>query len=383
MKYALAMGGLVGVVLLVWHQLTSPALISPLATPSPSLPPPATSPLTLYGFMPYWNVSRLTDNHSIPNIIIYSGITLNEEGLPVTDAGSAALKRQAFTRLQESLTRNHQQLHLSFTLFSTPTIEALLHSNSARASAITSIIKLMQEHQATGLNLDFEPNSALNHETAALFTQFVSELHEALKNHSLQPLITVAIFGRISPDSLWELPHLSSTVDAFILMAYDYHSKSSSVAGPVAPVFGSGSLGRWNSDVAQSLWRARQQLPPEQLILGIPFYGYQWSVVSTQPGSQTFPGTGVTATYERVQTMLATGGVAHWDHDALSPWFMLEDSTGVSQIYFENQQSIAYKLALAQQSHLHGVAIWALGYEGEADDLWQPFANISTSPAHN
>jgi spore germination protein YaaH len=75
--------------------------------------------------------------------------------------------------------------------------------------------------------------------------------------------------------------------------------------------------------------------------------------------------------------------IAKWDKDALSPWVVATTNNEVRQIYFENQQSITHKLTLAKQAQLHGVAIWALGYEGETDDLWQPFVDISDSNSRN
>ncbi len=339
--------------------------------------------LHVYGFMPYWNLNKLTTHHTIPNTIIYSGITLDKTGYPLIDPGYSNLNRASFTTLKESIRKNNQQFHLSFTIFSTETINDLLASESAQLQAIETMVSLLNQYDAQGINLDFEPDSPVNSTTPKLFTQFVSKLSNTLNLLPKPPVITIDIFGKQNPDSLWQLDQLSSVTHAFILMAYDYHQRGSNVAGPVAPVFGSNNR-RWNSDISQSLWQLRQKLGHEKIALGIPFYGYEWRVVSADQSSQTFPKSGVTATYDRVKKLIETQEIIpNWDNDALSPWLVISTNNQVRQIYFENQQSVTHKVTLAQQAQLHGIAIWALGYEGETDDLWQPFANISTSKFNN
>ena len=39
--------------------------------------------------------------------------------------------------------------------------------------------------------------------------------------------------------------------------------------------------------------------------------------------------------------------------------------------FFENQRSLEYKIDLIENLHLGGIAIWALGYEGEYQQLWE------------
>ena len=46
-----------------------------------------------------------------------------------------------------------------------------------------------------------------------------------------------------------------------------------------------------------------------------------------------------------------------------------------SVIYYESPRSIAYKLDYVNQLDLGGIAIWALGYEGEGRDLWEVIGN--------
>jgi spore germination protein YaaH len=359
-------------------------LLSPHITPVNPANQTTPTKLVVYGFMPYWNLAKLSPHHAIPDIIVYSGITLDETGRVVKDTGYTNLGRQSFATLQQSLVQNDQQLHLSFTIFSTETINALMASESAQLQAIDTMMDLLDTHNASGINIDFEPNSPIAANTPTQFTQFVEKVSAVARKRALPPTITIDMFGRQNPGSLWQVEKLSPYVGAFVLMAYDYHQRGSSIAGPVAPMFGSGSSQRWGSDISQSLWLLRQKVTHEKIVLGMPFYGYDWRVVTPDQSSQTFPKSGITATYERVKQLIESQGmIPKWDKDALSPWVVATTNNEVRQIYFENQQSITHKLTLAKQAQLHGVAIWALGYEGETDDLWQPFVDISDSNSRN
>ena len=41
------------------------------------------------------------------------------------------------------------------------------------------------------------------------------------------------------------------------------------------------------------------------------------------------------------------------------------------QIYFEDERSLKAKLELVKQTGLGGVGFWALGYEGEDEEIWR------------
>ena len=114
------------------------------------------------------------------------------------------------------------------------------------------------------------------------------------------------------------------------------------------------------------------QVQSEKIILGIPFYGYEWIVEDgNDPQSFTIPKTGQTATYERITNLLATPTIkTHWDAAALSPYLRFDVKGKHHIIYYDNALSLAYKLQLVRQANLGGIAIWALGYEGSTQELW-------------
>jgi spore germination protein YaaH len=178
--------------------------------------------------------------------------------------------------------------------------------------------------------------------------------------------------GAASRDQLWEVEPIGQEVDYIIVMAYDFHRRSSPLAGPVAPIFGGKEL--WDSDISEHLRAFLEVVPSQKILLGVPFYGYEWQTVSGEPQSATFPDTGSTASFERVQTLLGRSGELHlkegWNEDALSPYLSYQEDGETFVVYYENSRSLSYKIDFVNQLDLGGIAIWALGYEGSSRELW-------------
>ena len=104
---------------------------------------------------------------------------------------------------------------------------------------------------------------------------------------------------------------------------------------------------------------------------------------------------GTNASYQRVQDLLkdeafvkkATVG---WDENSMTPYLSFnEDETAykrvkvgkkyksvaytisvVHQIYYDDLRSLTAKFDLVKNSQMGGVGFWALGYEGEYEEVW-------------
>jgi spore germination protein YaaH len=58
-----------------------------------------------------------------------------------------------------------------------------------------------------------------------------------------------------------------------------------------------------------------------------------------------------------------------WDDSSKSPYFNYTGTDGISHsVWFENAQSIGYKLDLVNSSGIDGISIWRLGLENA--DYW-------------
>lgn len=183
-------------------------------------------------------------------------------------------------------------------------------------------------------------------------------------------------------------------------MAYDFHRQNSTQAGPGAPLLGGQEL--WTSDINTLMKGFFEQIPREKILLGLPFYGYGWQTDSINPQANTYPGTGFTVSYQESLALKSLSGRwencrnlnLHWQEEALSPFATLncpkenqesnaktEDEEEIELlnylVYFEDAQSLQYKIDYAKQLELAGIAIWALGYEGESRDLWEAVKSLN------
>jgi spore germination protein YaaH len=135
-------------------------------------------------------------------------------------------------------------------------------------------------------------------------------------------------------------------------MAYDMEDPSTPSA--TSPLNGPGL-----SDVA-SLQSYTAIVPPSKLILGVPFYGVDWTESSPAAGPLTLSGPS-TIPYA---TIAAAGHVPIWDPGSDPAWFSYQYQGHKHVAWFDNPLSLALKAALASGYHLGGVGIWALGMQG-------------------
>lgn len=97
------------------------------------------------------------------------------------------------------------------------------------------------------------------------------------------------------------------------------------------------------------------QIPNDKIFMGIPFYGYDWTLPFVQ-GSKARSMGSVTA----VNIARRTGSVIQYDEEAQTPFFeYTDDITGKDHIvWFENARSIQAKLGLIKEFGLIGTGIW-------------------------
>lgn len=377
------MAALVALGLVWWRWLLyRPDLLSPLSalTYIQSIGRPVSNEeKKVYGFLPYWTMNEASISSTLTDIAYFS-VGLDGEGnlLEQTNGeyeqGLRRLQQETFTDWALERQKAGQKIHITITLFQADTIRALLASQTSRERAIFTISQLVASYPFSGVQLDFEYAGTVDDSLRANYVTFVKDLNESLEKQDKGIELSVAMFGSAaSKYTFWDVEHLAEHIDFFIVMAYDYHIRSSPVVGPVAPIFGKGT-GRWENDVVSNMRDLLKVVAPNKILLGIPFYGYEWTSTSDELGAATFPQSGSTATYKRVLSILEDPKIKaqeRWDEDALSPYVTYQEAGQTQFIYYENTRSLSYKLDFVQQLGLRGIAIWALGYEGNRTELWQ------------
>jgi spore germination protein YaaH len=235
-----------------------------------------------------------------------------------------------------------------------------------RRTLIENLVDAVRRDQAAGINLDFEqvpPSQRGN------LARFANELNEALRADVPLAEISFVVPG-VDPSRSYDIRALAAASDYVILKAYDYHWNGSKNAGPVAPLNG-------DPGVAFSVEAALGAgVPPEKLVLGIPYFGYEWPVESDQPKAACI-GPGTMLPYHSARSA-ALQWIREFDPTSASPYFRYRQGDRWHQVWFDDAESLAAKCDFVRKQGLAGVAVWALSYDGHGE-LWDTLREAFTA----
>ncbi|AKM81082.1 MAG: Glycoside hydrolase family 18 [Candidatus Pacebacteria bacterium GW2011_GWF2_38_9] len=352
----------------------------------------------VYGFLPYWNVNDFILEKELThlsyfglNIAANGEISIKDEDGNL-DPGYRTLNEEKFTELAEQMQNQGGKVELVLKQFNSADISAFLNNEKAHLTFFQSLDSLLLAYPVSGINIDIEYSGENSQALRENFVTFMRKLDWYLDTKYKDVQISVDVYASAASNSqsLWDIATIGQYVDYVVVMAYDFHQRSSSQAGPVAPLFSESENSKWNKDINQNLKLFLDQIPREKILLGIPFYGYGWQTDSNNPKANTFEDTGFTVSYKKAKELLtlsengntdentwkgATQIKKSFDSDALSPYITYKQDGEFYTIYYEDSESISYKLEYARQLNLAGIAIWALGYEDNDRELWQVIAD--------
>ena len=100
---------------------------------------------------------------------------------------------------------------------------------------------------------------------------------------------------------------------------------------------------------------ALTRISRSKLFLGIPTYGYDW----TLPYQRGNPGAPSVSPVDAVALASKYGAVINYDEFAQSPWFNYTDDQGrLHEVWFEDAKSAAATMALIDEFSLRGFFTW-------------------------
>jgi spore germination protein YaaH len=332
----------------------------------------------VYGYLPYWNLKKVTLQPELTHLS-YFALAIARDGTLITrtdeggEPGYSGLKSDEFLDLSTQMKNQDGAMEIVLSQFNGDDIFAFLNSPTAQDRLFESLDDIILAYPVNGINIDIELNGSPTEATRNNLTKFMKNLREHMDKRYDKINLSIAMYAGASNNlGLWDVKGIEPYVDYIVVMAYDFHRRTSPLAGPVAPLFGGKDL--WDSDINQHLQEFAAQVPRHKLLLGIPFYGYEWETTSRDAQSHTFPDTGATASMSRVADLLTRKEELkvqeRWNEDALSPYLSYIEDGKTYVIYYENSRSISYKLDYVNQLDLGGIAIWAVGYEGDSRELW-------------
>lgn len=263
---------------------------------------------------------------------------------------------------------------LTVTNFGAAANRTLLSSRAAQDTLIERLVALLAERGGHGVNLDFE---SVPGDMRSALVSFAAGLRARLDAERNAGRIPDAVISVAAPavdwNGGWDVAALSAPVDLFFVMCYDYSWSSSANAGPVAPLRGM----TWN--VERSLrWYLDEGVPADRLLMGVPYYGYDWPVAGAAAGAAT-TGRATARTYSIVRQELPAWN-RQWSEVFLNPWVSYE-SASWRQLWYDDEESLGHKYDLVHDLGIAGTGMWALGYDRGYEALWDLIERKFTRPA--
>ncbi|OAA90500.1 glycosyl hydrolase family 18 protein [Clostridium ljungdahlii] len=227
--------------------------------------------------------------------------------------------------------------------------KSVLENQTNRQKLETNLLNAIKVNGYKGVNVDLE---GVFYYDRNYYTTFVQELYNLLTPQGFSVTLSVPAKTIDSTTNTWSGAYdyavLAKYSDQIAIMTYDEHYPGGT-AGPIASI-------SWVENVVKY---AITVIPREKIMLGVAAYGYDWS----SNGTKAY---GINGMYNIAATNSAA---VLWDDISKSPYFNYTDTSGIAHSdWFENGQSLGYKLDLVNSYNLNGIAIWRLGLENA--DYW-------------
>ncbi len=233
-------------------------------------------------------------------------------------------------------------------------VAAVIGSPILRETHAEALTQLAVTNAFAGIDIDYERVPATSRND---FTKFIQLL--GAKLHSSGKLLSVTVYAKTAESTrngpgAQDWAAIGAIADSVKIMAYDKHWATSE-AGPIAPL-------DWLDAIAAY---AEATIPAGKVILGLPWYGYDWL------GKD-----GDSVTYAEAMTRAQRAGVTvEYDANGEATF-----SYAGRTVFFQDAVSYERKVLAIVEKHprIGGFAHWRVGAEDPA--LWQRVAELRVKP---
>ncbi|MBV6511407.1 MAG: T9SS type A sorting domain-containing protein [Ignavibacteriales bacterium] len=315
----------------------------------------------IFGYLPDWEYgpSRqylrydiLTHIGAFDFTVTATGSMGNPSGWPWTDVINTAHQ-------------NGVKVILTAVNFDADDIRTIMTNPTVKQTFFNNVKTRIQQYQLDGVNIDFE--GLYSADRGTVLNTFMADLSAFLK--SSMPNCEVSFAGP-ALTSGYNLSGLAASCDYVFIMGYAFWGSWSTTSGACSPLTG-GSINITNTVTTQYGWMTNNT--PQKLILGIPYYGLKWKTQTDQPHSAVVDY--ISTTRFKTDVTLAQTYGRLWASDQQVPWYRYQQNNEWYQVWYDDDSSLGLKYALAQSKNYLGVGMWALGYDGDRQELWNELYN--------
>lgn len=339
----------------------------------------------VYAFLPYWNLEHEELNVAAITDLAYFGLTVDAAGRIQTTDGPYKKWRsdKVLAETIKTVKRKGGRVSLTLICHEEADIDAVLACPKCWTDLAKDVERELAWAGIKDVNVDFEYPAYTTPQNAQNYSRMVGVLNTYLDSALGDAFVVVSAYADSADRAtrsevrLTDPKTLTAVADAIFIMAYDFHRPESDTAGPVSPLGGSYTTSRLN--LTSALEAFLTMVPADKLILGLPFYGYNWVVQDFSPMATRIAGNDAigfsrSISYAEVTDLLIKKQLTPvWDDAAKTPYVnYLDEETGSShQIWYDDEQSLRLKAALVHTKRLLGVGVWAVGFEGGYANLWE------------
>ncbi|MGG1675728.1 glycosyl hydrolase family 18 protein [Neobacillus sp. NRS-1170] len=224
----------------------------------------------------------------------------------------------------------------------------VLHNDNNRNVFIQNLRNEMNQFKYDGINIDMENLYLTDRDS---FSLMIKNLSDALNPDG--KVVTVSVpantgDSRANPWSPWfDYEKLGQYSDGLMIMTYDEHNPRTN-PGSTASV-------EWTE--ATIRYALKHEVPPSKILLGIAGYGWDWDTTAAAKAKYS-------SYKELMGQKTKYKAKIIWDSRSQTPYFSYVDEKHHNhQAWFENSNSLRFKLNLVEKYNLRGIGIWRLGLE--------------------
>lgn len=225
-------------------------------------------------------------------------------------------------------------------------ITTMVNNEAIKSNLLSNLLEMIQEKGFGGVDIDFEfilPKDRIP------FAEFVADTRNYLAPYGYQ--VSVALAPKTSDSQAGLLYEgkdyglLGAAADSVLLMTYEWGY----TYGPpmaVAPI----------NKVREVVEYAITRIDPAKIDLGIPNYGYDWTLPYIRGSSAAT----TISNLEAVQIAIAHDAEILFDEIAMSPYFQYEQDGQLHEVWFEDVRSYQEKFSLLPAYLLRGMGYWQI-----------------------
>lgn len=361
------------------------------------------------GFMPYWALSSYGSiDYAKMSTLAYFSLTCDDTGAWITgyladdngdgekewhdDGGYVGFHSTNFINMVSEAHLHGTKIILLVKNFDARSIRKIVYNTGGAGDKLMkNIVNAISSKGLDGVNIDFEyvVHDSGDTITSGLRASFAS-WHDKLadKVHALYPgsLVSTDTFGSSAVSyTAYDIAALGRTsLNYIVMMTYDYIT-TSCYSGkeifPMSPLYGNYGLhGQTNWNVSKDLLAGAKLAGGKKILMGIPYYGIDFQVKTADKDKYNaevdYPNCkGNIETYGSINDPIYdsdhNASTIKWNGTEKATWYSYQAGSKWRNGYYDDAKSLAAKYDFVQSANLGGIAIWAMGYDRNAPELYK------------